>query len=254
MMSASRLHPQRWEPSCRWAPLHSAKERARADEAHLPPVAEHVVRARTVAERVLEQHACPVRQVSIGVHEQGVDLDPRERLGGRTQPGTSRRRRLAPSTTQNRLISLVARSISLSERNPERARPGYDLLNCVAGWDACGLQALREIRVHQEVYPCRCLLERAVRLLSRGRRSGGALSALRWEDTCVGDPSTIAPARRVRESPTGAHGPWIGGAVGDARSHPRGTSARRAAGQFEPSLAGATELSFESLCLIIRYL
>ena len=47
------------------------------DHRHRPPgaVAEHVVRARAVGERMLEQDACPVRQVPSGVLEQGVDPD-----------------------------------------------------------------------------------------------------------------------------------------------------------------------------------
>ena len=54
------------------------------DHRHRPPgaVAEHVVRARAVRERMLEQDACAVGQVPSGVHEQGVDLDSGECLGG----------------------------------------------------------------------------------------------------------------------------------------------------------------------------
>ena len=45
-------------------------------------VAEHIVRPRAVAKRMLEQHARPVRQFPPGVRKQRVDLDPGERLGG----------------------------------------------------------------------------------------------------------------------------------------------------------------------------
>ena len=45
---------------------------------HRPPgaVAEHVVRARAVAKRVLEKNARPVRQAPAGIPKQGIDPDP----------------------------------------------------------------------------------------------------------------------------------------------------------------------------------
>ena len=69
------------------------------DHRHRPPgaVAEHVVRPRTVAKRVLEEDARPVGQVPPGVRKQRVDLDPGERLGGRAHRGTRVRRRPALS-------------------------------------------------------------------------------------------------------------------------------------------------------------
>jgi len=71
------------------APLVLSGDRANAralrlDHRHWSSgaVAEHVVRPRAVAERVLEQHVRPVRQFPPGVRKQRIDLDPGERLGG----------------------------------------------------------------------------------------------------------------------------------------------------------------------------
>ncbi len=71
------------------APLVLGGERVdartlRLDHRHRPPgtVAEHVIRPRAVAERVLEHHARPIGQVPFRVREKGVNLDPRERFGG----------------------------------------------------------------------------------------------------------------------------------------------------------------------------
>ena len=56
----------------------------RFDDRHRAPgaVAEHVVRARAVPERVLEEDAHPVGQVPAGILEPVVDPDPRECFGG----------------------------------------------------------------------------------------------------------------------------------------------------------------------------
>ena len=96
------------------------------DDGHGPPgaVAEHVVGARAVRQRMLEQDAYAVVQAPARVREQGVDPDPREgfRVSGHERTRFSRprtrRRQGGPSS-----ISVVPASSCASSCAPRRRRP-----------------------------------------------------------------------------------------------------------------------------------